>query len=135
MRFNFTLRVLILCVPMLAVGSEVARSADEPTGKKDSERSFAGTKAGQQIADNVLPTPLVWVPPGKFWMGSPPTEPGHWANEGPVAVTLTAGFWLGKYEVTQSEWENMMRMTPCAERKTCSKGTTIRPASSVGTTR
>ncbi len=122
MRFNFTFRVLILCVPMLAVGSEVARSADEPTGKKDSERSFAGTKAGQQIADNVLLTPLVWIPPGKFLMGSPPTQPGHRADEGPVEVTLTAGFWLGKYEVTQSEWENMMRTTPWRGKKDVLEG-------------
>jgi formylglycine-generating enzyme required for sulfatase activity len=100
----------LVCV--LAIFWSVAHSADEPAGKKVSDRSFAGTKAGQQIADNVLLTPLVWIPPGKFLMGSPATEPGHRANEGPVEVTLTAGFWLGKYEVTQSEWENMLRTTP-----------------------
>ena len=116
------IRVAILCVAAVTVATVVARSADEPAGKKVSDGSFAGTKAGQQIADNVLLTPLVWVPPGKFLMGSPPTEPGHRANEGPVEVTLTAGFWLGKYEVTQSEWENMMHTTPWRGKKDVLEG-------------
>ena len=115
-------RVAFLCVVSVTITTLVARSADEPAGKKDSDHSFAGTKAGQQIADNVLLTPLVWVPPGKFLMGSPPTEPGHRANEGPVEVTLTAGFWLGKYEVTQSEWENMMHTTPWRGKKDVLEG-------------
>ncbi len=45
-------------------------------------------------------------------MGSPPSEPGRIHNEGQVAVTLTSGFWLGKYEVTQSEWKQMMQTEP-----------------------
>ncbi len=115
-------RVAFLCVVSVTLTTLVARSADEPAGKKDSDRSFAGTKAGQQIADNVLLTSLVWVPQGKFLMGSPPTEPGHRANEGPVEVTLTAGFWLGKYGVTQSEWENMMHTTPWRGKKDVLEG-------------
>jgi formylglycine-generating enzyme required for sulfatase activity len=108
----------LACV--LAIACSVAGD-DEPAGKK-ADRNFAGTKAGQQIADNVLLTSLVWVPPGTFLMGSPPTEPGHRANEGPVEVTLTAGFWLGKYEVTQSEWENMMHTTPWRGKKDVLEG-------------
>jgi formylglycine-generating enzyme required for sulfatase activity len=56
------------------------------------------------------PTPpeWVWIPPGQFVMGSPeaepgrtPTEPGRRSNEGPqTEVTITYGYWLGKYEVT-----------------------------------
>jgi formylglycine-generating enzyme required for sulfatase activity len=111
---------LLACA--LAIGCSVAHSADEPAGKKVSDSSFAGTKAGQQIADNVLLTSLVWIPPGKFVMGSPPTEAEHRANEGPVEVTLTSGFWLGKYVVTQSEWENMMHTTPWRGQKDVLEG-------------
>jgi formylglycine-generating enzyme required for sulfatase activity len=47
---------------------------------------------------------MVFINPGTFTMGSPDTEVGHDAKEGPqTVVTLTRGFWIGKYEVTQAE--------------------------------
>ncbi len=63
-----------------------------------------------------LPTPLpipvtnmVFIAPGTFTMGSPATEHGRDTNEGPqTVVTLSHGFWMGKYEVTQVEYINVM---------------------------
>jgi len=56
---------------------------------------------------------LVWIPPGKFMLGSPAEEPGKDADEQPqTAVTLTRGFWLGKSEVTQGEWQAIMGNNP-----------------------
>ncbi|MBP5285336.1 MAG: formylglycine-generating enzyme family protein [Kiritimatiellae bacterium] len=52
---------------------------------------------------------LVWCPPGKFAMGSPPDEIGRLDDEPLHQVTITRGFWLGKYEVTQRQWESVMR--------------------------
>ncbi|HTB62913.1 MAG TPA: SUMF1/EgtB/PvdO family nonheme iron enzyme [Opitutales bacterium] len=45
---------------------------------------------------------MVWIQPGSF-------SPGN-DNDGylPVSVTLTKGFWLGRYEVTQEEWKAVM---------------------------
>ena len=37
-------------------------------------------------------------------MGSPPNEPGRRPDEEQVDVTLTKGFWIGKFEVTQAQW-------------------------------
>ena len=51
---------------------------------------------------------LVWCEPGKFEMGSPVDETGRFENEPRHAVTITKGFWLGKYEVTQRQWESVM---------------------------
>ncbi len=68
--------------------------------------------AGETRDDNGLKLPLAWCPPGKFRMGSPPTELGRIGNEGPVDVTLTKGFWLGQHGVTQSEWQRVMQTTP-----------------------
>ena len=45
-------------------------------------------------------------------MGSLPTKPGHRADEGPVDVTLSRGFWAGKYEVTQGQWRRIMGAIP-----------------------
>ena len=50
------------------------------------------------------PTNMVFIPPGTFLMGSPRDEVGRDANEGPqTIVTISRGFWMGKYEVTQGE--------------------------------
>jgi len=45
-------------------------------------------------------------------MGSPTSEMGRVSNEYQVAVTLTQGFWLGKYEVTQRAWRDVMGSEP-----------------------
>jgi formylglycine-generating enzyme required for sulfatase activity len=37
-------------------------------------------------------------------MGSPSDEPGRRADEAQAEVTLSQGFWVGKYEVTQGQW-------------------------------
>ena len=60
---------------------------------------------------------LVLIPAGKFKMGSPLTEKdrSHVTRKGNVKndetqheVTLTNPFYLGKYEVTQEQWESVM---------------------------
>jgi formylglycine-generating enzyme required for sulfatase activity len=55
---------------------------------------------------------MLWVEPGTFTMGSPTSENGHRSNETQHEVTLTNGFWLGKHEVTQAQWENVMGDNP-----------------------
>jgi formylglycine-generating enzyme required for sulfatase activity len=59
------------------------------------------------------PTNMVFIPPGTFRMGSPVDEVDRWDNEGPqTAVTISRGFWMGKYEVTQGEYEAVMGNNP-----------------------
>ena len=55
---------------------------------------------------------LIWCAPGSFEMGSPKQEHGRFPNEVSHRVTLTKGFWLGKYEVTQRQWESVMLSYP-----------------------
>ena len=52
---------------------------------------------------------MVWCAPGKFEMGSPIGETGRFDNEVRHSVSITKGFWIGKYEVTQRQWESVMR--------------------------
>ena len=56
---------------------------------------------------------LVWIQPGRFMMGSPDSESGRDDDEGPQhEVTITQGFYLGKYEATQAQWEAVMNTRP-----------------------
>ena len=80
----------------------------------------------RQVEVEVLPPPppiftlpggvsleMVRIGPGTFQMGSPPSEQGRNLNEGPVhEVTIRQGFYLGKYEVTQAQWEAVMGSNP-----------------------
>ena len=59
------------------------------------------------------PTNLVFIPPGTFRMGSPTNELDRSDQEGPqTAVTISRGFWMGKYEVTQGEYLAVMGSNP-----------------------
>lgn len=52
---------------------------------------------------------FVWIEPGTFMMGSADNDPFARDNERPQhQVTITRGFWLGKYEITQGQWTAVM---------------------------
>lgn len=54
-----------------------------------------------------------WIRRGTFPMGSPKTELGRDAGEGPQHnVTLTRGYWLGETPVTQALWSAVMGDNP-----------------------
>ena len=56
---------------------------------------------------------MVWVPGGEFIMGSPETEKEREPDEGPrTRVVLSNGFWMGKYELTQAQWQQVMGDNP-----------------------
>ncbi len=56
---------------------------------------------------------MVFIPPGQFVMGSHDDEDERSDDESPAhQVTFLRGFWLGKYEVTQGQWEAVMRENP-----------------------
>ena len=56
---------------------------------------------------------MVFIPPGTFRMGSPSNEVDRYDWEGPqTAVTISRGFWMGKCEVTQGEYLEVMGGNP-----------------------
>ena len=60
---------------------------------------------------------LVLIPAGSFDMGSPESEVGREPREGPVhKVTFARPFYIGKYEVTQGQWEAVMGGNPSSMR-------------------
>jgi formylglycine-generating enzyme required for sulfatase activity len=58
---------------------------------------------------------LRYIPPGSYLRGSPDTETGRDRDEGPQhPVTISRGFYLGTYEITQGQWRAVMRTNPAA---------------------
>jgi formylglycine-generating enzyme required for sulfatase activity len=57
-------------------------------------------------------TNLVFIPPGAFQMGSPTSEPLRASDETQHGVTLSRGFWMGKYLVTQADYLAVVGSNP-----------------------
>jgi serine/threonine protein kinase len=74
-------------------GSRVLRAWLEPQqrGKGDPGGQHEGRRAGEERDDNALKMKFCWCPTGTVF-----------------------GFWMGKYEVTQSEWAGLMGSMPSA---------------------
>ena len=66
---------------------------------------------------SALDLEMIWVEPGTFTMGSPESQTSRSRNyetwrETQHEVTLTQGFYLGKYEVTQAQYKKVMGKNP-----------------------
>jgi formylglycine-generating enzyme required for sulfatase activity len=70
----------------------------------------------QKFYRALLPGPpanMVFITPNAFTMGSPTNELDRANDEGPqTTVTLTRGFWIGQYEVTQGEYLSVTGTNP-----------------------
>jgi formylglycine-generating enzyme required for sulfatase activity len=62
--------------------------------------------------DPVAAIEFVWIPPGCFEMGSPQNEEGRDPDEEPLHQVCLKGFWMGKYELTQGQWTQIMGSNP-----------------------
>ena len=67
---------------------------------------IAGSQQTFDLGTTGLTIDMVWIPSGSFMQGRYSGEQGSSSVEDPShLVTLDYGFWLGKYEVTQAQWE------------------------------
>lgn len=55
---------------------------------------------------------MVYVPSGQFRMGSSVTEAHRQKSEGPRHLVNVAAFFMGKYPITQAQWQAMMGDNP-----------------------
>jgi len=70
------------------------------------------TVSGNTVRDPVTGMEFVRVEKGCFQMGSPLDESGRGSDESPVHEVCIDGMWIGKYEVTQGQWEKVMGGNP-----------------------
>jgi formylglycine-generating enzyme required for sulfatase activity len=55
---------------------------------------------------------MVAIPAGEFMMGSPANELNHENNEGPQHRVKISGFFMGRFVVTQAQWQAVMGYNP-----------------------
>ena len=73
--------------------------------RREAERREAERRPGRVFRDTCTGCPeMVVVPAGTFTMGSPASEEGRNANEGPEHTVRVGSFALGRYEVTRGEY-------------------------------
>jgi formylglycine-generating enzyme required for sulfatase activity len=101
--------------------AEVARLAAEAEAARQAEtaRQAAETLRIDKLMEGKAPftiqgigIEMLPVRPGEFLMGSPSSEKDRASDELQHRVKLTQPFWFGKYEVTQGQWEAVMRNNP-----------------------
>ncbi len=65
-----------------------------------------GTPTSHTVAS--ISMDMIFCPPGTFTMGSPTNETGREGDETQHQVTLSHGFYLGKHEITQAQYQAVM---------------------------
>lgn len=93
--------------PLIAIHPAALQSARVP-GALDLHTSVPRTNMPGPVGMQ-----LIWIPPGRFQMGSPPEELGRDPDEGPVtSVHILHGFWIAKHEITQAQFQHIMGGNP-----------------------
>jgi formylglycine-generating enzyme len=92
----------LLSIAFVAAFVTLAGDAVHAQDKKDPPKNFT----------NSIGMKFVWIPPGNFIMGSPKEEKERREHETQHKVTLTKGFYMGVYTVTQEEWQAVMGNNP-----------------------
>ncbi|HIA46990.1 MAG TPA: formylglycine-generating enzyme family protein [Candidatus Hydrogenedentes bacterium] len=109
MKNSYTLMPILLASLIFTGCSSSTDESDD--GGAENEASAIGSHRTGEVRE-FDGMEFVWIPKGSFTMGSPNSEDKRKDNERQHKVTLTNGFWLGKYEVTQAEWKSVMGNSP-----------------------
>ncbi|MFN9630331.1 MAG: formylglycine-generating enzyme family protein [Cyanobacteriota bacterium] len=65
------------------------------------------TRGFREALDDDQALTMLWIPPGRFWMGSPADEEGRRESEGPRHQVQLQGFFMGQTPITQAQWRTV----------------------------
>jgi formylglycine-generating enzyme required for sulfatase activity len=101
---------LVWCPPGVVTMENVARNTEpvaEPVAEKENEQNDSDDEFEPDAVDsNAEPAP----------------EPRKFTEITPVKAFLTQGYWLGRHEVTQSEWKRVMQSEPWKGKRFTKRG-------------
>jgi len=103
--------------PAPKASSNSLKTFDFETVTVNSTGQIANRSQGQArvFTDNLgdgITIDMIAIPGGSFVMGSPSTEAGRYSDEGPQRTVTVAPFFMGKYEVTQAQYQAVMGNNP-----------------------
>jgi formylglycine-generating enzyme required for sulfatase activity len=104
-----------LLVGLAASAAEPAKTYPQWDGKETIAEyaKRAGLEPTKTLGlGNGVKLELVLIPAGKFLMGSPEAEKDRAEDETQHSVTLTEPYHLGRFEVTQEQYEQVMGVNP-----------------------
>jgi formylglycine-generating enzyme required for sulfatase activity len=93
-----------------------AQNLASTTGKQPIHKAGANLAKNSSISKTATQGPLedlpeaaphltmLWIPPERFWMGSPLTEPERLDSEGPQHLVQLQGFFMSQTPITQGQW-------------------------------
>ncbi len=105
---------VLITIPLFGEPSKPSTPTEQVASEAPSSTMYAAhaSKPSRHLVAD-LKLELIWVDAGTFTMGSPPDEPlRHQAEGPPRRVTLTKGYWLGKTEITQGQYEAVIGTNP-----------------------
>ena len=104
---------LLVCIILVfAMGSFLLKDILKEDEIKEPEVKLDNFSFEKFRTVSPLGLEMIWCPPGSFQMGSSKNEVGRKENETLHTATISKGFYLGKYEVTQAQWEKVMGSNP-----------------------
>ncbi|MFN7770997.1 MAG: formylglycine-generating enzyme family protein [Planctomycetaceae bacterium] len=103
----------VLIIPEVGDVTRFRVSRPQPSFEVDDRQGIEIVLPGTTRSES-LGLPLRLIEPGEFVMGSAPKESGAQAGEAAHRVLLSQAFYLGVYEVTQFEFEQVMQHKPSA---------------------
>jgi formylglycine-generating enzyme required for sulfatase activity/predicted Ser/Thr protein kinase len=99
--------IFLLALAILLVGAHVFLGRGNRPSATTRAPLAEDNKSGEEFT-NDLGMRFAWIPPGQFLMGS-----DKYSYEKPVRrVTITRGFYMGVYPVTQAQWKAVMGDNP-----------------------
>jgi formylglycine-generating enzyme required for sulfatase activity len=109
MKKSIGVAMIVIAVALGVLPSGCSESSDQhPT-----QPSTQPAKELTLDLGNKVTMKLILIPAGKYMMGSPETEAGRDDDEGPQhEVTISKPFYMGVYEVTQEQYEQIMGKNP-----------------------
>jgi formylglycine-generating enzyme required for sulfatase activity len=88
-------------------GKQPIHKAGANLAKNSSITKTAAQGPLEDLPEAVPHLTLLWIPPGRFWMGSPATEPEHLDSESPQHLVQLQGFFMSQTPITQAQWREV----------------------------
>jgi formylglycine-generating enzyme required for sulfatase activity len=96
----------------LTIGNLSSNDAGNYSVSIVNEWGFANSRLAALTLPPTAPPQMVWISPGTFVMGSPASEAKRLMDEAQYTVIISKGFYMGKYLVTQADYQAVMRSNP-----------------------